>query len=205
KAAQGRASFVPLTEMEQLPLVPEAGAWPAPEDTVRAVDVVACAPEHDRVRNYLLADVFLCETLAAALALWARNPGERTFVSTDGEVVDKEGVVSGGALEGVADGLLHKRREVQELADTVQELEARLRALQADLSRARERAASVQAEVTKAKVSNAAIAERREGVGRSLQRLLDSRSEVESRREKLRTEIDQGKERDAALQAKGQV
>ena len=303
KAAQGRASFVPLTEMEQLPLVPEAAALPAPEDTVRAVDVVACAPEHERVRNYLLADVFLCETLAAALALWARNPGERTFVSTDGEVVDKEGVVSGGALEGVGDGLLHKRREVQELADTVQELEARLqlatervqqlgarvqatdtqvkrllheereeelshlrlerdvarlqedlgriaqrdqvlrhetehlesamgevareeqasreavaagegeqserearlRALQADLSRARERAESVQAEVTKAKVSNAAIAERREGVGRSLRRLLDSRSEVESRREKLRTEIDQGKERDAALQAKGQV
>src|SRR5207248_705990 len=75
---------------------------------------------------YLLGDVFLCDTLADALALWARNPGERTFVSSDGEVVDKEGIVSGGQLEGVADGLLHKRREVQELAETVQELEARL-------------------------------------------------------------------------------
>src|SRR5437899_9499429 len=126
KAAQGRASFVPLTEMEQLPLVPEAADLPAPEDTVRAVDVVGCAPEHDRLRNYLLADVFLCDTLAAALSLWARNPGERTFVSADGEVVDKEGIVSGGSLEGVADGLLHKRRELQELAETVQDLEARL-------------------------------------------------------------------------------
>ena len=126
KAAQGRASFVPLTEMEQLPLVPEAADLPTPEDTVRAVEVVDCAPEHERLRNYLLADVFLCDTLARALALWARNPGERTFVSGDGEVVDKEGIVSGGALEGVADGLLHKRREVQELAETVQDLEARL-------------------------------------------------------------------------------
>jgi chromosome segregation protein len=126
KAAQGRASFVPLTEMEQLPLVPEAANLPSPEDTVAAVDVVGCAPEHERLRNYLLADVFLCDTLATALALWARNPGSRTFVSADGEVVDKEGVVSGGALEGVADGLLHKRREVQELAETVQGLEARL-------------------------------------------------------------------------------
>src|SRR5207245_595885 len=127
KAAQGRASFVPLTEMEQLPLVPEAADLPAPEDTVRAVDVVGCAPEHERLRNYLLADVFLCDTLAAALSLWARNPGERTFVSADGEVVDKEGVVSGGGLEGVADGLLHKRREVQELAEPVQELGGRPR------------------------------------------------------------------------------
>src|SRR5207237_837778 len=303
RAAQGRASFVPLTEMEQLPLVPEAAELPAPEDTVRAVDVVGCAPEHERLRNYLLADVFLCDTLAAALSFWARNPGERTFVSADGEVVDKEGVVSGGALEGVADGLLHKRREVQELAETVQDLEsrlhlvtdrlqqlsarlqatdtqvqrlvheereeelsqlrlerdvarlqedltriaqrdqvlhheteqlesamtevareeqtsrdavaagegeqrereARLRAMQSDLLRARERAESVQAEVTKAKVSAAALAERREGLARSVQRMQEQRSEVESRREKLQAEIAQGNERDAALQAKAEV
>ncbi|MGE5047270.1 MAG: chromosome segregation protein SMC [Deltaproteobacteria bacterium] len=126
RAAQGRASFVPLTEMEQLPLVPEPAHTPAPEGTVRAVEVVDCAPEHERLRNFLLADVFLCDSLATALALWARNPGGRTFVSADGEVVDKEGVVSGGALDGVGDGLLHKRREVQELAETVQELEAKL-------------------------------------------------------------------------------
>src|SRR5438270_13954281 len=112
--------------MEQLPLVAEATDLPAPEGTVRAIDVVECAPEHERLKRYLLADVFLCDTLAAALSLWARSPGERTFVSADGEVVDKEGVVSGGALEGGADGLLHKRREVQELAETVQDLESQL-------------------------------------------------------------------------------
>src|SRR5438552_10262029 len=303
KAAQGRASFVPLTEMEQLPLVPEAANLPSPEDTVAAVDVVGCAPEHERLRNYLLADVFLCDTLAAALSLWARNPGERTFVSADGEVVDKEGVVSGGALEGVADGLLHKRREVQELAETVQglearlfltnqrveqltarvqaadtqvkrllhdereeelsqlrlerdvarlqeeltriaqrdqvlhqelealrnalaevareeqasreavaagegeqsEREARLRALQAELLKARERAETVQAEVTRAKVNAAAVAERREGLARSLQRLQEQRSEVDSRREKLSAEIAAGKERDAALAARQEM
>src|SRR2546425_1623437 len=117
QASQGRASFVPLTEMEQLPLVPEAAELPAPEGTVRAVDVVHSAPEHDRLKRYLLADVFLCDTLATALALWSRDPGERTFVTSDGEVVDREGVVSGGSLGGGADGLLHKRREVQELAE----------------------------------------------------------------------------------------
>ncbi len=303
RAAQGRASFVPLTEMEQLPLVPEEGDLRAPEGTVRAVEVVDCAPEHDRLRNYLLGDVCLCDSLATALALWARNPGERTFVSADGEVVDKEGIVSGGQLDGVADGLLHKRREVQELAEKVQDLEARLhqatghveqlaarlqsaetavkrlvheereeelsqlrferdvgrlqeelgrisqrdqvlhheretlehalhevsreeqtsrdavaagegeqsdrearlRALQAELLKARERAEAVQAEVTRAKVNAAALAERREGAARSLQRLLEQRQEVESRREKLQAEIAQGKERSAALQAKGEV
>ncbi|MFL5450986.1 MAG: chromosome segregation protein SMC [Myxococcales bacterium] len=126
KASQGRASFAPLTEMEQLPLVAEALTLAAPEGTVRAVDVVECATEHERTKRFLLGDVFLCDTLASALALWARSPGERTFVSADGEVVDKEGIVSGGSLAGVADGLLHKRRELQELAGTVQDLEARV-------------------------------------------------------------------------------
>jgi chromosome segregation protein len=303
KAAQGRASFVPLTEMEQLPLVPEAGDLPPPEGTVRAVDAAQCAPEHERLKRYLLGDVFLCDSLATALALWARDPGERTFVSADGEVVDREGVVSGGSLEGVGDGLLHKRREVQELAETVQELEARLsattgqaeqlslrlqsldtevkrlqheereeelsqvrlerdvgrlqeelarlsqrdqvlrheteqlqqavaevereeehsreavaggeseqqerearlRALQADLLRAREKVEAVQAEVTRAKVSAAAVAERREGVGRSLARLLEQRAEIETRREKLQADVAEGKERRAALEARSEV
>ena len=132
QAAQGRASFVPLTEMEQLPLVPLDLA--APEGCVRAVDVVDCAPEHDRLKRFLLADVFICGTMATALALWSRNPGERTFVSTDGEVVDKEGIVSGGQLDGVADGLLHKRRELQELAEVVQELEAKLQLANAQVA-----------------------------------------------------------------------
>jgi len=303
QAAQGRASFVPLTEMEQLPLVPEAAELPAPEGTVRAVDVVHCASEHDRLKRYLLADVFLCDTLATALALWARDPGERTFVTAEGEVVDREGIVSGGSLEGVADGLLHKRREVQELAETVQELEARLahtsteaeqqaariqsletevkrlqhdereeelaqlrlerdvgrlqeeltrlsqrdqvlrheleqlqqalaevereeahsrdavaggeseqqerearlRVLQGDLLKAREQAESVQADVTRAKVNAAAVAERLEGVARSLARLAEQRAEIEGRREKLESEVVQGKERAAALEARSEV
>ncbi|MBS2022811.1 MAG: chromosome segregation protein SMC, partial [Deltaproteobacteria bacterium] len=303
RASQGRASFVPLTEMEQLPLTPEAAKLDAPEGAVRAIDVVDAAPEHERLKKFLLADVFLVDTLATALSLWSRTPGARTFVTAEGEVVDKEGIVSGGQLEGVAGGLLHKRRELQELAETVQELEAKvalaqagvtelnarltaldtavkrftqeerdeeltqlrldrdvtrlqeelsriaqrtqvlaqeketldhalgevareetshrdavsagegeqaereakLRALQADLLRARERAESVQAEVTKAKVSAAAVAERREGVARSLQRLTEQRTEVEGRIEKLNAEIAQGKERFAALESKSAV
>src|SRR5437667_135401 len=239
----------------------------------RGVKAIMLREEEERRRDGvygLVADMLRVEpryerAIEAVLSLWARNPGERTFVSADGEVVDKEGVVSGGGLEGVADGLLHKRREVQELAETVQELEgrlhlatdrlqhlsarlqgadtqvkrlvheereeelsqlrlerdvarlqedltrsaqrdqvlqheteqlesamnevardeqtsrdavaagegeqsereARLRAMQGDLLRARERAESVQAEVTKAKVSAAALAERREGLARS--------------------------------------
>src|SRR5205807_931692 len=61
------------------------------------------------------------------------------------------------------------------------EREARLRAMQSDLLRARERAESVQAEVTKAKVSAAALAERREGLARSVQRMQEQRSEEEAR------------------------
>ena len=49
--------------MEQLPLVPEAAELPAPEGTVRAADVVHCAPEHEKLKHYLLVfhdDCFEC-------------------------------------------------------------------------------------------------------------------------------------------------
>src|SRR5216684_212000 len=191
QAAHGRASFIPLTEMEQLPLVPEAAELAAPEGTVRAVEVVHCAPEHVRLKRYLLADVFLCDTLATALALWSRDPGERTFVTADGEVVDREGIVSGGSLEGVADGLLHKRREVQELAETVQELEARL-AL--STSQAEELAARIQSLETE--VKRLQHEEREEELSqlrleRDVGRLQDELARLSQRDQVLRHEIEQ--------------
>jgi len=188
KAAQGRASFAPLTEMEQLPLVAEGADLPAPEGTVRAIDVVECAPEYQRLERFLLADVFLCDTLASALALWARNPGERTFVSADGEVVDREGIVSGGSLAGVADGLLHKRRELQDLAGTVQELEARVALATARAHELEGRQASVEAAVKRL-----AQEEREEELAelrleRDVARLQEDLARVSQRNEVLRQE-----------------
>src|SRR5207253_5144383 len=46
---------------------------------------------------------------------------------------------------------------------------------------------------------------RREGVGRSLARLSEQRSEIEARREKLQGDVLERKERAAALEAKGEV
>src|SRR6267378_4260326 len=182
QASQGRASFIPLTEMAELP---------PPEGTVRAVDVVHSAPEHDRLKRYLLADVFLCDTLATALSLWSRDPGERTFVTADGEVVDREGIVSGGSLEGVADGLLHKRREVQELAGTVQELEARLGLT---TSQAEELAARIQSLETE--VKRLQHEEREEELSqvrleRDVGRLQEELARLSQRDQVLRHEIEQ--------------
>src|ERR1041384_5787105 len=96
--------------MEQLPLVPEGALLPAPEGTVRAADMVDCAPEHERLRNYLLNDVFICDTLATALLLWARNPGQRTFVSAGGGGGGREGSAPGGARAGGARGRARRSR-----------------------------------------------------------------------------------------------
>src|SRR5262249_37254695 len=87
-------------------------------------------------------------------------------------------------LEHLTNALNEVQREEGESRDAVAagegeqtEREARLRALQSALLEARGRAEAVQAEVTKAKVSMAAVAERREGVARSLQRLAEQRAE----------------------------
>ncbi len=125
RAAQGRASFIPL--QLALPQLPE----PAHAGVRAALDVVSYDPQYADVVKLLLGDVYLVDTLAEALARWAQRPGVGTFVTASGEVMSREGVVSGGTLQGTSVGLLGKRREVQELATTTQALEASVAEAQA--------------------------------------------------------------------------
>ena len=118
-AAQGRASFVPL--QLALPSLPE----PPPHNGVAALGVVHYEERYADVVRVLLGDVFVVDTMADALALWAANPFVWTLVTKSGEVMSSQGVIGGGSLQGVSIGLLGKRREIQELAEETRDFEAR--------------------------------------------------------------------------------
>lgn len=81
----------------------------------------------ERVSDYLFADVYLVESLNKALQLWNQNGHQKTLVTMDGEVVDRSGVVSGGAMKNSSQDLLEKRREIKDLRGEVRIAEARWR------------------------------------------------------------------------------
>jgi chromosome segregation protein len=138
-AAEGRASLIPLARLRG---GAEGGATEPdrshPGFVATCLDVVGFEPSYERVARFLLADAVIVKDLPSALEIWQASPDKRTLVTLDGEVLDPYGVVTGGPLEGEGHGALQRRREVQELEETV-------RAFEADFSLAQERHRTLQA------------------------------------------------------------
>ena len=137
-AAEGRASLIPMSRLR-------GGEAPASSDPAPAEEPVAPpSPDHpgvirpclevvrydaayEKVVRFLLADALIVRDLPSALEIWQQGAGAaagRTLVTLDGEVLDAHGVVTGGPLEGEGHGALQRRREVQELEETVRVFEA---------------------------------------------------------------------------------
>jgi chromosome segregation protein len=122
-AAEGRASLIPMARLRDADAwLPEAAAHPGV--VAAAVDVVRFEPSYDKVVRFLLGDALIVRDLPSALELWQSSEPKRTLVTLDGEVLDPSGVVTGGPLEGEGHGALQRRREVQELEETVRAFEA---------------------------------------------------------------------------------
>lgn len=106
-----------------LPLQEEKGSEPAVIDgAFPLAGQVSAAPHASGLINRLLADVYLVESLPAALAL-ASEHISLTFVTRGGEVVSLGQLVSGGSSEAVESGLIHKKREIKSLELQVSSLD----------------------------------------------------------------------------------
>jgi chromosome segregation protein len=122
--AEGRSTFLPLGAQ---PLSAVRPAVPAqvPGFVAVALDEVSCEAAFRPALEALLGDVVLVEDLASARAVAAASMGGWTCVTLEGEVVGRDGSVTGGVLEGPAVGALQKKREIAELAEAVLGVEAR--------------------------------------------------------------------------------
>jgi len=141
--SEGRSSFIPIALRSK----PSAGTviydasggateeagegamaipveWPSGEG-VRGpmLDLIGFDRHYDRVAAYLLGDVLVVEDLRKALELWRQTKTAKTLVTLDGEVIDPQGVVTGGSRESAVAGVLSQKREMRELEEVVARLD----------------------------------------------------------------------------------
>ncbi|NMB74176.1 MAG: chromosome segregation protein SMC [Myxococcales bacterium] len=128
--SQGRSSFIPLSLRDPV--------YEVSAETVHGPGVIgpmrtlmAFEPQYEGVVRYLLGDVVVVEDLSSALAVWRSNGHKATLVTLDGEVLEPEGVLTGGSLEGPGAHLLAHKRQIRELSDALQDLEAQHALVQA--------------------------------------------------------------------------
>ena len=124
---QGRSTFLPLQSLANLP-VASALAYTGSDCMGLASKIVKVRGEFQKAIDYLLADTYIVTDLEAALALNRRLSFQARCVSLAGEVVEKCGAITGGAIAGEHPAF-QRQRELEAAAHEAQELTAALRAM----------------------------------------------------------------------------
>ena len=131
----GRGSFIPLAP-RQIPMNGR-GASSLNGNTRRLLDLVQVEERYRHVAETLLSEVILVPDLDSGLALWRKNGVHVTMVTPEGDVLDANGVITGGSERPVEEEIVSRRRQAGELATDSSAAEERL-------TRARDAAERVQ-------------------------------------------------------------
>ena len=118
----GRGSFVPLEVRNHYA---GAGAEHLGE-AVRLIDMVNVHEGFEKIAEYLLGDVVLIPNLLSGISLWERNGFRGTLVTSEGDIINPHGVLSGGSRTNGEKSHLRNKREIIELEEEVNQLHAGL-------------------------------------------------------------------------------
>jgi chromosome segregation protein len=88
------------------------------------LELIGYDRQFDKVAAYLLGDVVVVEDLRSALEVWRQTQTDKTLVTLEGEVIEPQGVVTGGSREAALAGVLSQKREMRELEAVVARLES---------------------------------------------------------------------------------
>ncbi len=113
--AKGRGSFIPLRDLNSREKSPDDIGLPLLRELVRAPD------PYRPLIDLLLGDTALVEDLDSAIDLWRKGGKDRTLVTTEGDMIDERGIISGGRQSNGPYGLLARKREIKDLERKIAE------------------------------------------------------------------------------------
>ncbi|MFH1479969.1 MAG: chromosome segregation protein SMC [Pseudomonadota bacterium] len=110
--AKGRCSFIPLADLHGME---KADFRHNGHPLLR--EVVSVSDSYKTLVNTLLGDAALVPDLDQAISEWGRNGKDQCLVTMDGDMVDRDGVITGGKLVHSSHGILARKREIRELEE----------------------------------------------------------------------------------------
>jgi len=184
-----------------------ASAVALPSSVRPALSVITLRTGHDALRpllNNLLGDCYLADTLEDFLKFWAANPTFEFWLAATprGEVVDRRGLVFGGATKGSENSFLRRESDLRRLrkeldaqnaeltthSDQTLRLQAELDAAEGVINEKRERLNELAQEVAtvqaQTKTLTQSLAQNADNAGRQrrqLDELEQTRAEAEQR------------------------
>jgi chromosome segregation protein len=111
-------------------------------------NVIQCREGFKPSIEKLLGDVVVVDSIQDALRLRVENPAW-AYVSLDGDVISRDGVLTGGSSEAADSGVLKRRREIKELSQKKDEWAGKLALAQAVLKKIEQEAQSLTSNLEK--------------------------------------------------------
>jgi len=140
RSGAGRVTLVPAEARRA------GGAAPPAVNGRGIASHIGAAAGGENVRSALFEGVVLADDLPSAVAAWRRGDDGTAWVTREGHVIDRNGIVTGGRAPETAD-LLQRRREVGELTAQIAEDEIRQAAVERRLAEVRDECALLGAEL----------------------------------------------------------
>ncbi len=186
----GRATFLPLTEMDRrsLPSLPDH-----PGVVEFARNLVEYDAQYDGVFSYVLGSTLVVETMDTARDLMGRF----RMVTLDGDLIEQSGAMTGGSGGGsrfaftkTGKGKLERlAEEIHELEDERQSLREQIDSVAADIDNARERANAAAETAREIETDrDRAVSEREETTTR-ITELEDELADLQAERESVDAEM----------------
>lgn len=134
----GRSSFYAGSSMQNT-----ASSAPSTDGVVAILkDVVTAHEKYQNSVSFLLDRVAIVDSIRTALQLRSVHEGW-TFVTTDGDTLTADGILTGGSSESADSGVLKRRREIKELSAQKDEWAGKLALAQMSLRKLEEQLETV--------------------------------------------------------------
>ncbi len=183
----GRATFLPLTSVRGRGNFKAAAALKEPGVVGLANTLVRTDPRYEGVAAYLLGRIVVAEHIDAAAALAKKYQYSLHIVTLEGESLSPGGSMTGGAFRN-SSSLLARKREIEELEESVAGSEAEIRKERNRLEEIRtaQSLLAEDAEENKAKLQEQYILQNTAKI--NVERAIEQRNESESVFAALRAE-----------------
>ena len=119
QSASGRGTFVPLGVRNYHLPIPQAKHL---EETVLLLDRVRVKDDFKAIMDNLLGNVLLIPNLKTGVSLWSQNGFRGSFVTPDGDIINSNGIMTGGSRNQSERSMLANKREILELKKEITQL-----------------------------------------------------------------------------------
>ncbi|MDE7247714.1 MAG: chromosome segregation protein SMC, partial [Lachnospiraceae bacterium] len=204
KNRYGRATFLPLTNMRAKPVNLSGNLMSEKGVIGMASTLVEAEARFSNLVEYLLGRFVVVDTIDNAISLAKKYHHTIRIVTTEGELLNPGGSMSGGAFKN-SQNLLGRRREMDDLEKRSRELKEKLKELSQDIAGNEKESAETAEKISAnrkirqelslkqntAKLNYDRAAKDKEKNEEQLEFIRMENSQLEERRESLKKEIEQ--------------